>query len=772
MIFTTYSNNRKNIGRVAMLLIRAIVSFFIFVTAAAVHAAEGDVIGDIRLTGLQRTDPGVIFSKIPVAVGEAFEESTISDTIKALFKLGYFSDVDVSRDGDTLVINVRERPSVASISFYGIKEFKEEQLKVALEGIGITEGSILDAANFDRAIQELKGAYLAKGKYGVEVASTITPLERNRVGISFNVFEGKTAELRSIEFFGNQVFSGEEILKEMSLSPASKFFGGDDYSRIKLEGDLEAIRSFYLNQGFINFEIVDSQVSVSPDREAITITINVKEGEKFVFGDILLSGDKVVPLEELERYIEIRRGDVFSRARVNELVNKIKDRLGDDGYANSNVRAIPQLDQEQKVVSFSLYIDAGRRLYVRRINITGNSSTQDSVIRRELRQFEGEWYSLKKVNRSKQRLDLTGFFSSVTVKSVPIASLPDTVDLDVEVVERKTGSFQVGLGYSSEDRVLLTFNLSNDNIFGTGNSLSVDVSSGSVNETYSLTYRNPHVNDYGVSRTLNFTSRTSDYSSLNISNYSEDMIATSVDYGIPLSEYDKIFLGGGVEESQLTLGTNPEAEYSNFVNQNGNTNITVPFNIGWSRDGRDSVIIPSSGTFQRFNSSIATPIGDLTYYTINYELKTYKSFGKFTTFVASGRLAYGEDYGGDQLPFYKRFYAGGSSTLRGYQSSALGPKRGDGTSLGGKRRVLTSLEVLTPIPTVKDDKSMRLVSFLDAGGLDNSFDGVLSDYRYSVGVGMNWYSPIGPMKISFAKPLNSKDSDKTEVFQFSLGGLF
>jgi len=755
-----------------MFIIRALLGLLIIGTASAVYSAEDDVIGDIRLTGLQRTDPGVIFSKIPVAVGEAFEESTISETIKVLFKLGYFSDVEVSRDGDTLIINVRERPAIASISFYGIKEFKEEQLKAALGGIGITDGSILDAANFDLAIQELKNAYLSKGKYGVEVTSTITPLERNRVGISFNVFEGRTAELQGIEFFGNQTFSDDDLLKEMSLSPASKFFGGDDYSRIKLEADLEAIRSYYLNQGFINFEIVSSQVSVSPDKEGIFITINVKEGERFVFGDVLLSGDKVVPFEELERYIEIRRGDLFSRARVNELINKITDRLGDDGYANSNVRAIPQLDQEQNVVTFSLYVDAGRRLYVRRINITGNSSTQDSVIRRELRQFEGEWYSLKKVNRSKQRLDLMGFFSSVTVKSVPVTGLPDTVDLDVEVVERKTGSFQVGVGYSSEDRVLMTFNLSNDNIFGTGNSLSADISSGSVNETYALSYTNPHVNDYGVSRTLNFTSRTSDYSSLNISNYSEDMIAASVDYGVPLSEYDKIFLGGGVEESQLTLGSNPDAEYSNFVNQNGNTNITVPFNIGWSRDGRDSVIIPSAGIFQRFNSSIATPIGDLTYYTVNYELKSYKSLGKFITFVASGRLAYGDDYGGDHLPFYKRFYAGGSSTVRGYQSSALGPKRDDGTSLGGKRRLLTSLEALTPIPTIKDDRTMRLVYFLDAGGLDNSFDGVLSDYRYSVGVGMNWYSPIGPMRLSFAKPLNSKDSDKTEVFQFNLGGLF
>ena len=757
---------------IRMLLIRAVFSCFIIGLAPVAYPDEGDVIGDIRLTGLQRTDPGVIFSKIPVSVGGLFEESTISDTIKVLFKLGYFSDVEVSRDGDTLVINVRERPAIASISFYGIKEFKEEQLKAALAGIGINEGSILDAANFDMAIQELKNAYLSKGKYGVEVSPTITPLERNRVGISFSVFEGKTSELRSIQFFGNQSFSEDDLLKEMSLRPASKFFDGDDYSRVKLEADLEKIRSFYLNQGFVNFQIVSSQVSVSPDKEGISITVNIKEGEKFVFGDILLSGDKVVPAEELESYIEIRRGDLFSRARINELINKITDRLGDDGYANSSVRAIPQLNNEQKIVTFSLYVDAGRRLYVRRINISGNSSTQDLVIRRELRQFEGEWYSLKKVNRSKQRLDLTGFFSSVIVKSVPVAGVADTVDLDVEVVERKTGSFQVGLGYSSEDRALLTFGISNENIFGSGNSLSADISVGNVNEIYSLSYKNPHINDYGVSRAMTFSSKTSDYSSLNIANYSEDTLMTSVDYGIPLSEYDKVFVGGGVEESHLTLGANADAQYLDFVSQHGSTNITVPINIGWSRDRRDSVIIPSAGTYQRFQTSVATPAGDLTYYSVNYELKTYKSLGEFTTLVVSGRIAFAEDYGGDDLPFYKKFYAGGASTLRGYQASSIGPKRSDGTTLGGKRRVLTGLEVLTPIPNIKDDRSFRLVTFLDAGGVDNSFGDVASDYRYSAGIGLNWYSPIGPMRLSFAKPLNSEASDKTETFQFSLGGLF
>ena len=755
-----------------MVLIRAIFGALIFAAAVLVYSAERDVIGDIRLTGLQRTDPGVIFSKIPVAVGAEFEESAISDTIKILFELGYFSDVEVSRDGDTLVINVRERPAIASISFYGLKEFKEEQLKAAISGMGLSEGDILDAANFDRAIQELKNAYLSKGKYGVELTPTITPLERNRVGISFDVFEGKTSEILGIEFFGNQRFSNEQLLEQISLSPRSNIFGGDDYSRVKLEADLEAIRSFYLDQGFINFQLVKSQVSVTPDKEGISITINLEEGERFAFGDISISGDKVVPFEELSGYVDIRSGDLFSRARLNKLINKISDRLGDEGYANSDVRAIPQLDSQQNIVNFVLYVDAGRRLYVRRIDINGNSYTEDSVIRRELRQLEGEWYSLEKINRSKQRLDLTGFFSSVSIRSIPVVGVADVVDLKVEVVERKTGSFQVGLGYSSEDRALLSFSLNNENIFGTGNALGVQINSGTVNETYSINYRNPFVNNYGVSRSLSITSKSSDYTSLNVSTYSEDTLGVLVDYGIPLSEYDKIYLGGGFEESTLSLGADPSAEYASFVSRNGNRNLTVPINLGWSRDRRDSIILPSTGTYQRFQSNLATAAGDLTYYVINYELRAYRPLGKFTTLAASGRIGFGDDYGSSEYPFYKNFYAGGASTLRGYQSSSIGPKKSDGTTLGGKRRVLTSFEILTPIPGVKDDKSMRLGTFIDAGGLDNSFDGVISDFRYSIGIGMNWYSPIGPMRISFAKALNSKDSDKTEAAQFTLGGLF
>lgn len=772
MIFSTFSGSENKMFRLRDLGVRCLVTALLLTAIGAAYPEDLGQIKDIRLVGLQRTDPGVIFSKIPIAVGDTFDEKSASETLKVLYELGYFSDVEITRDANVIVIAFRERPAIASIDFYGIKEFKEDQLRSALEKIGLKEGDILDAAVFDLATQELKSAYLAKGKYGVEISSTLTPLERNRVGISFDVFEGRTAKLENIIFFGNKSFSRDDLLERMSLSPRSRFLRGDEYSRIKLEADLENIRTYYLDQGFINVEILSSQVSLIPSKEEISVTINIDEGERFSFGDIVLAGDRVVPHEELVDFIDIKNGDLFSRNRINELTNKISERIGDEGYANANVRAIPSLDSAEKRVSFSIYIDAGRRVYVRRINISGNESTQDAVIRRELRQFEGEWYSLKRVQRSKQRLDLTGFFSSVVIKSIPVTGLVDTVDLNVEVVERRTGSFQIGIGYSTEDRAMLTASLNNDNIFGSGNSLALDISSGSVNQVFSVLYKNPYVNDYGLSRTLNVYNRATDYASLSVSTYTEDALGVLVDYGIPLSEYDKIFVGGGIEESKLTLGSNAASQYTEFVRVNGNDNRTVPLNVGWSRDRRDSAIIPSDGVYQRFQSSLATPVGDLEFYSLTYQIKSYYALGKFTTLVAGGQLAYAEDYGGDSLPFYKNYYAGGATTIRGYKSSTVGPKNDDGTALGAKRRVLTNVEVLTPIPGIKDDKSIRLSSFVDAGGLQNSFSDVLSDYRYSIGVGLNWYSPIGPMKLSFAKPLNDNSDDKTETFQFTLGGLF
>ena len=750
-----------------------LLAFLVLATSA--FAYDPFVVEDIKIEGLQRTDPGAVFARLPIAVGSVASEEVISSAIREIFAMGYFSDVQAQRNLGVVVFKLVERPSISSISFYGLKEFKEDFLRDALAGIGIKEGEVLNAANFDLAEQALKEAYLSKGKYSVEVTSTLTPLERNRIGISFTLFEGLTALIKSIDFIGNDSVQSEVLLDEMSLSPPSVFSWytkSDRYSKQKLQGDIEAIRSFYLDKGYINFEFVSNQVSVSPDKEGVYITLGIQEGDQFKFGGISIAGDREVPHDELLSLVDIQPGQLFSRSRLNIVTSNISNRLAEEGFANARVNAIPQLDMASKVASFTLYVDAGRRIYVRRINVSGNSRTSDNVIRREMRQLEGEFYSSEKIKRSKQRLDLLGFFSQVSIDTKPVADDSDKIDLEVHVVETQTGSFTAGLGFSSEEKLMLQLGLTNTNIFGTGNSLALNISSGSVNETYSVTYKDPFINDFGVSRSVSVFNRSTDYTSLSVSNYSETSTGANVDYGIPIGEYDKIFLGGGFEQNDLNLGATASEVYQNFVNVNGDKNSAVSANLGWTRDRRDSAILTSDGTLQSANASFATPIGDLQFYTLNYQLKYYIPVGKFSSLASRFSLAYSDDYNNKQLPFYKNFYAGGSSTIRGFQSSSLGPKSSDGSSIGGKRRILTGVEYFTPIPGIKDDKSVRLSAFLDAGNVETSFDDVISDMRYAMGAGINWFSPIGPIRISFAKPLNAKTSDKTEFFQFSLGSLF
>ena len=752
-------------------------SFFLvfLMLATSAFAYDPFVVEDIKIEGLQRTDPGAVFARLPISVGSVASQEVISGAIREIFAMGYFSDVQVQRNSGVVVFKLLERPWISSISFYGLKEFKEDFLRDALAGIGIKEGQVLNAANFDLAEQALKEAYLSKGKYGVEVTSTLTPLERNRIGISFTVFEGLTALIKSIDFIGNDSVHSDVLLDEMSLSPPSVFSWytkSDRYSKQKLQGDIESIRSFYLDKGYINFDFVSNQVSVSPDKEGVYITLGIQEGDQFKFGGISIAGDREVPHDELLSLVDIQPGQLFSRSRLNIATSNISNRLADEGFANARVNAIPQLDMVNKVASFTLYVDAGRRIYVRRINVSGNSRTSDNVIRREMRQLEGDFYSSEKIKRSKQRLDLLGFFSQVSIDTKPVAGDSDKIDLEVHVVEMQTGSFTAGLGFSSEEKVMLQLGLTNTNIFGTGNSLALNISSGSVNETYSATYKDPFINDFGVSRSVSVFNRSTDYTSLSVSNYSETSTGANVDYGIPIGEYDKIFLGAGFEQNDLNLGPSASEVYQNFVNINGDNNSAVSANLGWMRDRRDSAILTSDGTLQSANASFATPIGDLQYYSLNYQLKYYIPVGKFSSLASRFALAYSDDYNDKQLPFYKNFYAGGTSTIRGFQSSSLGPTSSDGSSIGGKRRILTGVEYFTPIPGIKDDKSVRLSAFLDAGNVETSFDDVISDMRYAVGAGINWFSPIGPIRLSFAKPLNAKTSDKTEFFQFSLGSLF
>jgi outer membrane protein insertion porin family len=474
----------------------------------------------------------------------------------------------------------------------------------------------------------------------------------------------------------------------------------------------------------------------------------------------------------LFQLVDIVPGEVFSRKRLTDLSRKITDRLGEDGYANATVNPVPEKDVESSKIGFTLYVNAGQRVYVRRIDINGNIDTRDEVIRRELRQMEGTWYSIKDINRSKQRLNLLGFFSDVIINTNTVPGAPDQVDLEVKVVERMTGNFTVGMGFSSTDKLLLQLGLSQNNFMGTGNSLGFTVSSGKINETYEINYTNPYATDDGVSRTYKLGKRDTDVSSLVVSAFSTSTSSGSVTFGVPLTEYDRIYYGLGVEATQITLGANPTAEYEEFVALNGSDNTVIPLTVGWSRDKRNSAIYPTDGMVQRFSTELATPAGDLYYYNLSYKTEWYRPVTDDLTLRLGGSVAYAEDYDSKQLPFYKNFYAGGATSVRGYQSSSIGPKNSLGQSLGGKRRMLSQAEIIFPLPGLNLDKSMRFAFFVDGGAVTNHFEDGVDEMRYSTGLGFNWYSPVGPMRFNFAKPLNAKATDRTEAFQFTLGTGF
>jgi outer membrane protein insertion porin family len=702
------------------------VALILFMSLSSASSAfDTFVMEDIRVEGIQRTDPGVIFSNIPVQVGDSVDKEVASQIIRSLFKTGFFDDVQVLIEGSVLVVRLIERPAVYKISVSGSKLLTEEQIIEALSQMGLSESAILDGSILDLAEQELKNLYMSKGKYGVEIITTTTPLERNRVAVTFDVFEGPKALIEKINFVGNVFFSDGELRDEMGLKSPGRiniFKGPLEYSKQKLEGDQETIRSLYLDNGYADFLIESTQVQLSPDREHVFITMSFSEGEKFVFDSIAMAGDTVVSSEDLFQLVDIVPGEVFSRKRLTDLSRKITDRLGEDGYANATVNPVPEKDVESSKIGFTLYVNAGQRVYVRRIDINGNIDTRDEVIRRELRQMEGTWYSIKDINRSKQRLNLLGFFSDVIINTNTVPGAPDQVDLEVKVVERMTGNFTVGMGFSSTDKLLLQLGLSQNNFMGTGNSLGFTVSSGKINETYEINYTNPYATDDGVSRTYKLGKRDTDVSSLVVSAFSTSTSSGSVTFGVPLTEYDRIYYGLGVEATQITLGANPTAEYEEFVALNGSDNTVIPLTVGWSRDKRNSAIYPTDGMVQRFSTELATPAGDLYYYNLSYKTEWYRPVTDDLTLRLGGSVAYAEDYDSKQLPFYKNFYAGGATSVRGYQSSSIGPKNSLGQSLGGKRRMLSQAEIIFPLPGLNLDKSMRFAFFVDGGAVTNHFE--------------------------------------------------
>ena len=739
-------------------------------------AIDPFTIKDIRVEGIQRTEAGTVFSYMPVKVGDIMDNEKAAATIKALFATGFFKDVRLEYDKDVLIVQVQERPAIGQIELIGLKEFPPEQIKEAFKQIGLSEGRIFDRALLDKAEQEMKRQYLAKGKYSAAVKTTVTPLERNRVAVRFDVEEGDFAKIKQINIVGSEVFREKDLLGLMSLSTStwlSWYTKSDQYSKQKLSGDLETLRSYYLNRGYLEFNVDSTQVQISPDKRDIYITINVVEGKRYIVSDIKVAGEPTLSEVELRKLVKLRSGEVFSRELLTASSKAIADRLGNDGYAFANVNAVPEVDKEKQRVAFTFFVDPGRRVYIRRINVAGNTRTRDEVIRREVRQAEGGWYAQDKINRSRERLDHLGYFKEVNVETPAVAGTTDQIDMNITVDEKSTGNILAGAGFSSSEGVVLSGSVSQANVLGSGNFLSVQVNTSKVTRTYSLSYTNPYYTDDGVSLGADVYTRKTNASSLSVSNYSTASIGFGVRTGIPLNETDSVNFGLGLDSTKLSIFSDSNQLYRDFVTQFGSSYTTLRGDVSFARDSLDSRITPTSGTVQRVSGEIGLPGGSLNYYKLNYQHQKYFPLSRAFTLLLNGEIGIANGLGTDPLPFFKNFYAGGISSVRGYKTGTLGPKDSSGNALGGGRRVVLNAELLTTLPGLGQDKSVRVSAFFDAGTIEaagGSFSA--SNVRYSSGLGVYWISPVGPLRFSYGFPLNAKKDDLKEGFQFQLGGVF
>lgn len=756
-------------------ILSGLILFFAF--TVSVHAIEPFVVEDIEVEGLQRVSAGTVYNYLPVKVGDEVNDDIAREAIKVLFGTGLFEDVALRSEGTTLIVSVKESPTIANVELVGLDELDEDATREQLRNLDLGKGRVFSPSVLDKVVQELKNQYFTIGKYAAEIESEVTPLDNNRVNITIKVREGKTAKIKRINLVGNESFSEEDLKDEFKLSTKRRllfFSPNDEYSRQQLQADLETLRSFYQDKGYLNFEIKSTQVTISPDKEDIFVTVNIDEGEQYTVSDFTVKGRLIVPEEELVKIVTIEPGEVYSQRAVSESRDAIEERLGDDGYAFANVNSIPTVDEENNTVSLDLVVDPGRRVYVRRINITGNRITRDEVIRREMRQLEGAWYSTEKVQRSKTRLDRTGHFSQVSVDTETVPDSPDQVDVNVNVKERSTGSVLLGIGYSDADGILLQGQLTQSNLFGTGRELSLIADNSAVTERVQLRYLNPYWTINGISRGFTVFRREIDAAEADTAAYVTDTLGAGVDFGFPLSEFTNINIGGQVERVDLKGTTDTPPEFQDFIDDSPQNDV-FKLTGNFSHDTRDSRLFPSEGGLQRLSWEVSTPPSDLEYYKLTARNDSYYPIAEFLIAKASVEIGYGDGYGGDgDLPFFENFFAGGANTVRGYDARSLGPRDSGDTpeALGGDRRVLGNIELMVPLPgDAGQDKRISL--FVDGGqvyGQGEDLD--FGELRYSAGIAFSWFSPLGPLAFSIAEPLNDKAGDDVQRFQFTLGRFF
>lgn len=744
-------------------------------TVSTAWAVSPFTVRDIRVEGLQRVEPGTVFVSIPVRVGDVYDDEKGSSSIRALFGLGVFKDVRIEVNGDVLVIVVEERPTVSEVEFVGTKEFDKDVLKKAMRDVGLADGRPFDKAQLDRAEQELKRQYINRSLYAAEVVTTVTPIERNRVNLTFTVVEGEPAKISEIRIVGNSAFSESTLRKLFDLDTGgwlSWYTKSDRYSRAKLNADIESLRSHYLTRGYLEFKVDSTQVAIQPNKTDIGITINVTEGERFIVSGVKLDGNFLGKEDEFKSLVTIRPGQAYNADEVAKTTKAFTDYFGNFGYAFARVEARPDIDRSTNQVALVLQADPSRRAYVRKVNVAGNNRTRDVVVRREFRQFESSWYDGDKIRLSRDRVDRLGYFSDVGIETQEVPGSPDQVDLTLTVAEKPTGSLSLGAGYSSGDGLGLSFGLTQENAFGSGNSLGVQINTSKINRAVVFKTTDPYFTQDGVSRTIDVYHRTSSpYEDQ--SYYQLVSSGGSLRFGVPFTESDTVYFGAGVEKTTIVPGTALPIAYGNYASQYGYDSVGIPLTIGWSRDRRDSALAPNSGRYQRANAEWS-PAGDARYVRATYQYQEFIPLNKQFTVGLNAELGWGASAGERTYPVFKNFYGGGLGSVRGFEQGSLGPRDTTGVVMGGNRKVNLNAELLTPFPGAGNDRTLRMYGFVDAGSVSgpDAANANANSLRVSTGVGISWISPVGPLRLAFAKPLKKFDGDKIQTVQFQIGTSF
>jgi len=780
--------------------------------AAQAHAADPFVVQDIRIEGLNRISEGTVFNYLPVERGDRVDPARVAESVRALYRTGFFEDVAISRQSGILVVTVQERPSTAPLSPLGNKEIKEDDLRRGLAEIGLSEGEVFNRLAIDRVTQELTRQYNNRGKYNVSITPVVTQLDRNRVDIAITVAEGRAARIRHINIVGNEQFSNRELRRELQQDATnwtSWYSRDDQYSREKFTGDLERLVSFYQDRGYLDFDIDSTQVTISPDRRSIYISAGVREGEIYTVRDVRLTGELVLEEENLRRLVQVQPGDTYSRRRVERTTESISAVLGNIGYAFAEVTPIPDIDADAREVGITFLVNPGKRVYVRRVVFKGNTRTMDEVMRREMRQFEGAWFSQAAVDRSKIRLQRLGYFEDVTIETPRVPGSEDLVDVEVAVKERPTGAFQFGLGFSQLQGLITTLSVEQDNFMGTGNRAAVNIQNNRFFKRLDLTYINPYTTDDGLSVGYNASYRELDFADQNLAAYSTDTAAFKAFFGIPLTETDTLSAAIGIDSTKIQAlpGLTPDYIFDYLLrvaaskdNLERRTFKAWRMEAGWARDSRNRFFNPTRGGFQQIGAEVVLPGSTQEYYKVYYRFGRYFPVNSWLTLFASADIGYGDGYGnavplrdctplvnnpgtdippadcseGSRLPFFENFYAGGVRSIRGFEDNSLGPRDAQfGRPIGGAFRTIGTFEAVFPTPFQRAADNTRLSWFVDFGNVYPSFDDFeFREYRVSTGLSFQWRAPIGPIVLNFAYPIQKDRDDEVERFQFTFGSLF